>query len=67
MRAGATLFGRDGEVARLDSHAPQLSPVVRDRFLTEAAGNPAGGWFRSCRTRRWRRNGPANPARRALT
>ncbi|GIE35856.1 transcriptional regulator [Actinoplanes italicus] len=26
--------------ALLDSHAPRLSPAVRDRFLAEAAGNP---------------------------
>lgn len=33
------LAGADA-AALLDTHAPQLSPAVRDRFLTEAAGNP---------------------------
>ncbi|SDS35330.1 ATP-binding protein [Actinoplanes derwentensis] len=33
------LTGADS-AALLDTHAPQLSPAVRDRFLAEAAGNP---------------------------
>ncbi|GAA1646395.1 ATP-binding protein [Actinoplanes couchii] len=30
----------DDSAALLDTHAPQLSPAVRERLLTEAAGNP---------------------------
>jgi DNA-binding CsgD family transcriptional regulator/tetratricopeptide (TPR) repeat protein len=33
------LTGADA-AALLDTHAPRLSPAVRDRFLAEAAGNP---------------------------